>query len=331
MICNICIIFKGGIAVFRDTHNITERGEKMDLISIGVSDEIDQVYERLTLELDVLSKQGIDVCINQRHQGSILFLDCSVSGDLMDNYSYNDIVYVSKHYIANAISNIIIDFWEMKILRKIVDSNYYYFSPQERERILAFAGKTLGAEENYKGEGCIYRLSRKARVLQKILDYLDCNSKIIIDGFVRFRMRDYIAELEDAVDRAVEEYLMEREYNEFIKLLRYFVEIQEPKVDTVNILKNVDGSYKLLDGQGHTINSELLDDLGGEVSDSSINYDDLLISSLITLAPSRIVFHSVTAVPGNEILDTIKKVFHQKVAICHGCDMCYMKKPLEKE
>lgn len=303
----------------------------MDLISIGVNDEIDQVYKRLKIELDVLSKQGIDVCINQRHLGNILFLDCSVSRNLLDKYTYNDIIYISKHYIANAISNIIIDFWERKILKKTIEDNYYYFSEEERDKILAFACKSLGVDEEENTEGCVYRLSRKARVLQKILDYLDDNSKFIIGGFIRFRMKDYITELEEAVDRAVEEYLMEREYNEFIKLLRYFVEIQEPKVDTINVLKNADNSYKLLDGKGRVINNELLDDLACEVNENNINFDDLLISSLITLAPSRIVFHSGDTIPNSEILDTIKKVFHQKVAICHGCEMCYMKKPMEKE
>ena len=50
-------------------------------------------------------------------------------------------------------------------------------------------------------------------------------------------MKDYVSELEDTIEQGGGEYLMEREYNEFIKLLRYFVEIQEPKVDTVNVLK----------------------------------------------------------------------------------------------
>jgi len=303
----------------------------MDLITIGVNDEVDEVYKRLKIELDVLSKQGIDVNIKERHLGDLLFLDCSVSQNLLDTYSYNDIIYISKHYIANAISNIIIDFWEKKILKKVINGNYYYFGQDERNRILTFACKSLGVDEEEKTQGCVYKLSRKARVLQKILDYLDSNSKIIIDGFIRFRMKDYVLELEDAVDRAVEEYLMEREYNEFIKLLRYFVEIQEPKVDTVNVLKNADNSYKLLDGQGQLINNELLDDLAGEVIENNINFDDLLISSLITLAPSRIIIHSGATYANSEIIDTINKVFHHRVAICHGCEMCYVKKPLEKE
>ena len=70
---------------------------------------------------------------------------------------------------------------------------------------------------------------------------------IIIDGFVNFRLTDYIKELGDIADKAVEEYIAEREYNEFIKLLRYFVEIQESKLDTINIIPSEEGSYFLID------------------------------------------------------------------------------------
>lgn len=303
----------------------------MDLISIGINDDAELIHERLKAELSVLGKQGIDVKLIDRNQGNMQFFDCCLVDQNNGKFSFNDIIYITKHYIANAISDIIIDIMENKILKRCIDTNYYYFNDEERGRILAFACKSLGSDSDQSRDECIYRLSRKARVLQKVLDYLDMNNNIIIEGFIRFRMKDYVTELEDAIDRAVEEYLMEREYNEFIKLLRYFVEIQEPKVDTVNVLKNPDNSYRLLDGQGRPVNNEILDDLAEEVLENNINYDDLLVSSLITIAPTRIIIHDQSISEKSEILDTIKKVFYQKVIICRGCDMCYVRKPVEKE
>ncbi len=303
----------------------------MDLITIGVEENTDIVHERLKDELKVLSKQGINLDLNERVQGDLRFFDYSVSNHAFSKFSYNDIIYISKHYVANAISDIIIDIMEKGLLRKCINSGYYYFNEDERHRIFECACKVLGIAGEQNNQSCVYRLSRKARVLQKVLDYLENNSSIIISGFVRFRMKDYMTELEDATDRAVEEYLMEKEYNEFIKLLRYFVEIQEPKVDTVNIFKNPDSSYKLLDGYGAKIDNELLDDLADEILEKNINHDDLLISSLITIAPLRIVFHTGAVNKDTEILDTIKKVFHNRIAYCNGCELCYVRKPVEKE
>jgi hypothetical protein len=40
---------------------------------------------------------------------------------------------------------------------------------------------------------------------------------------------------------------MEREYKEFIRLLRYFVDIQDPKFDTIHVIVGFDGKYALFD------------------------------------------------------------------------------------
>ena len=65
-----------------------------------------------------------------------------------------------------------------------------------------------------------------------------------MEGFIRFRLKDYIEELKYIIDGSVDELLIDREYNEFIKLLRYFVEIQEPKVEEVHVL--LEGTKNIL-------------------------------------------------------------------------------------
>ncbi len=37
--------------------------------------------------------------------------------------------------------------------------------------------------------------------------------------------------------------MVEKEYNEFIKLLKYFVDVQENKIDEVNIIIDKLGNY----------------------------------------------------------------------------------------
>ena len=76
-------------------------------------------------------------------------------------------------------------------------------------------------------------------MLHKLLEYLQENNVIILDGFLDFRLKKYIGRLENAVDNAIDEYLMEKEYNEFIKLLQYFVNLQESKRNLINlVIKN---------------------------------------------------------------------------------------------
>lgn len=49
-------------------------------------------------------------------------------------------------------------------------------------------------------------------------------------------MNDIKEDLEAVIDKVVERYMVEKEYDEFINLLKYFVDIQENKIDEVNVI-----------------------------------------------------------------------------------------------
>jgi putative sporulation protein YtxC len=154
------------------------------------------------------------------------------------------------------------------------------------------------------------------------MDYFDNSNNIILDGFVNFRLKEYIKDLEEVVDKAVDDFLMDREYREFIRLLRYFVDIQEPKIDTVHVIVSYDNHYTLLDGSKNEITNECIQEYVNEISEGEINYDDLLVSSLITFAPRKIVIHSSGQFRNKELLETIKNVFAGRVVLCQGCEIC---------
>ncbi|EET86548.1 sporulation protein YtxC, partial [Clostridium carboxidivorans P7] len=77
-------------------------------------------------------------------------------------------------------------------------------------------------------------------------------------GFITFRMKELREDLEEIVDKVVERYMTEKEYNEFIKLLKYFVEIQESKIEEINIIIKSDGKYLIQDKEGNDIEKNYL-------------------------------------------------------------------------
>ena len=122
-----------------------------------------------------------------------------------------------------------------------------------------------------------------------------------LDGFVHFRLYEYVAELSDVVAEAVERLIAAKEYDEFIGLLKYFIDLQPHHEHLVHILPAEGGAFELSD---------------------SVNFSDFLISCLITLAPERIVIHKGDAIKNQELLRTISAVFGQKVSFCHSCPLC---------
>jgi len=126
------------------------------------------------------------------------------------------------------------------------------------------------------------------------------------------------------VDKAVDEYTMDLEYKEFIRVLRCFVEIQEPQVEEVHVVIIDSGVYKIVDSQGQMINNQNFENFLMQREDY-INYEDLLITALITIAPYSIMVHmheSQNATIQN-VVETIKNIFNERIVICYGCDFYY--------
>lgn len=290
----------------------------MQAITIGTAASIDEIRQRLDDEFRFLADEGVTMRVGLSNRGSFTFLDCSVDG-LPGAPTHADALV--RHYVANALSDVIVETWEADLIRKIIKGTYNYFSKDEQDQILDYTGKNLTRSGDAEDGAPLYRVSRKSRILHRLRDYLDSADELVLEGFVTFRLRDYVEELEDAVDRAVDDFLMEREYREFVRLLKYFVDVQEPRIDHVHVLIRPGGAFRLVDDQGCAIRSEYLEEFVVEMVESEVNYEDLLISALITLAPRNVTVHGSLAA-GDESLETIKSVFTDRVTICAGCPAC---------
>ena len=144
----------------------------------------------------------------------------------------------------------------------------------------------------------------------------------VVEGFVNFCIKEYCREIRFAVELAREELRNEKEYNDFVNLLRYFVDTQIPKLFEINLMMYDTGSFYLWDGEGVEIEENYLNYYFEDMYLDEINLDDVLISILITLAPRRIVLHSIEALPASESVEMIKRVFSEKISICNGCERC---------
>ncbi|MHB8928639.1 MAG: putative sporulation protein YtxC [Bacillota bacterium] len=292
----------------------------MEVLAIGTSEEVEPIRERLSSEFRFLEEEGLNVSISESDRGSLHFLDCRLGEHRQLNRP--EAVESFQHYVANALSDVIINEWERNLIRKMIRADYYYFSQQEQDAIYDYTRRGLTGEIGGKDAEVLYKINRKGRVLEKLLEYLRGNSELVIEGFITFRLRDYMADLEDAVDQAVDDFLLEREYHEFIRLLKYFVDAQEPKLDLVHVFLSPDGTFKLVDSQQNVINNEYLEGFVAEMIESEVNYEDLLVSALITIAPKTLTVHTRKAKDTDETLETIRNVFGDRAKFCYGCRMC---------
>ncbi len=290
----------------------------MQFLSIGVNECADDVAVQIANELQKLKGKNINYSIDEINSNGSTSIVCSIKEGKMANE-----FEMLKIQVTRALADYIIRQYEEKLVARIINSNYGYFNTSENKEILSITMKMIRNEDkNFLNS--IFQIRRKNVIIQKLLDYFEGSNDLILDGFVNFRLKEYMKDLEEIIDKAVDEFLMEREYKEFIRLLRYFVDIQESKFNAIHIIVRFDNKYMLLDENKIEITNECIREFVNEISESEINYDDLLVSSLITLAPKKIIVHSAGQFKNKELLETIKNVFAGKVDICEGCEICML-------
>jgi len=215
----------------------------------------------------------------------------------------------SLEFLAITLADIVIDELEKKFINRIIRHKYHNFSLSERNRIQELTLDHL--DEQDKLDNRLGRIVRKKEIINQILNYLNQYNALNIEGFIRFRLKDYLDELNLAVEKAVDDFVIQKEYDEFIDLLKYFVDLQEPRISLVHVYKKPDGSFQIIDNNYHIINNEYLEGYLSEMFDEKIEYEDLLVSALINIAPDKIILHFADP----EAEKTIKSIFGNRVCI----------------
>ena len=227
-------------------------------------------------------------------------------------------------HIANILYNVVIDEFYNKDMMDFLSDTYFFLKYDEIKEIKENSIETLKGEGSIVDENSIYCINKRNAIIDKIVQCIDENKEINISGFITFRMKELKDDLETIIDKIVEKYMVEKEYNEFIKLLKYFVEIQESKIDLINIDINNDGKYIIRDKSDNDITEKLFSDLNDLRYRENTNVEDILISVLITNSPEKIIIHCAENCRNSELIDTIKKVFTDRVEFCDDC------KPVKK-
>ncbi|MDY4949527.1 MAG: putative sporulation protein YtxC [Clostridium cadaveris] len=224
--------------------------------------------------------------------------------------------------VSTILYKIVVSIFKDKELYEILTDSYFFLRSDEIPELSDKIIKGLNGDENIKDETSIYCLNRQNNIIEKIKECIEEKDEINVEGFIRFRMKELLGDFQSIVDKIVETYLVEKEYNEFVKLLKYFVEVQESKIDELHIIIDSSGSYHLENREGKDIMDEFVNELLDCKMGSTINVEDMIISGLITNAPQKIIIHGAENSSNKELIETIKNVFLDRVIICSGCSRC---------
>lgn len=292
-----------------------------DVIRIGTETPIEPVNERVLQDISGLQAVGINVSTEIEKTRFFQFVKCKLQY-LKYGLSLSESRQLGRHYIANALADILVDQWQTQTLKWLLNRRFECFASAEEADILSRTVKLLAEARDTGIPDPMYRISRKSRVRQALCEYLEHENYIILDGFLKFRLKSYCDELALVLDKAVDQFLVDKEYKEFVRLLRNFVEILDPRVELVHLTMSSSNQFKILDEQGELLYQDYLEAVVVGESDGEVSYEDLLFSALITLSPAHLVVHSGTFKERLDIVETLKNIFQGRLQVCDDCDLC---------
>ena len=147
-------------------------------------------------------------------------------------------------------------------------------------------------------------------------EYITTHHSIVLSGFVNFRLKNYRCLLEDLVDFSVNEFIIEREYLEFISLLSLYINSQSPSSNIIHLilLENdtflLDENMKIIDVDKNTLNAKYL-------SDVSFSNNDYILNTLLNLIPKKIYLHLASPLSNLDFINTLQLVFENRIKLCH--------------
>ena len=212
--------------------------------------------------------------------------------------------------LCNIITETILEFYEINIIRRILSFNYFYFDEIERRKI---------------GEICIESLknnklkNRNKTIYSKVKKYVEKNKSMILDGFVTFRIKEYIEKIDELVDEGVNKYIIEKEYTEFISLLKMYVNSKDPETEEIHLIYT-NGESILLDKNKDIITISNNNFNAKYLSDITFSSNDFALNALLSLLPKKINIHLITK--KDEFIDTLCLIFENRVYMCTDCNIC---------
>ncbi|GAB2676256.1 sporulation protein YtxC [Paenibacillus thermoaerophilus] len=233
---------------------------------------------------------------------------------------------------ARAFAEFVVDELEPAIVEDIVsdtcrDDEREAPDREELDGVMAYCGGLLNRSggagstaEPWKADASHDTERRIQMVARTAEAYLERETLLIVEGFVRFRLHDYLNELFETVDSAYEEYWSDRQYREFIALLKYFVYIQDTRIPMAHLLHRSGGEFTLLDERLQPLDPGQFDQVTLEVQDMNIQFEDMIVSALLSVAPQQIALHTRT--PDDHVVQTILNIFEPRAKVCTGCPAC---------
>ncbi len=258
-----------------------------------------------------------------------------ISKSLIENYS-EDIEYFieeSYHNDNGSRYKVLLKMKHPIIEEKLAETLEPWVTEVYEPIILSELMKNSYLENNNDKKTIIRKIKKKNSLFSKSKDrdyivkilthYLENNNELYIEGFMLFRLVRLRDRLTILMCEAIEEFYLEKEYREFIELLKLYISEIEPKINLLHISRTKNGEFEFFDFKKEKIEVNLEKNTVSNPIEIFLTNEDMLLSILIALAPKRIIMHNVDDFENQNLINTLSEIFENKFTLCTGCELCH--------
>jgi putative sporulation protein YtxC len=261
-----------------------------------------QLFLSLQELLIRLDKTGIISSLGERSIGDRYFYQ--VSCRLKRRTQEKEV----RQEIGAIMADYIFEYEEPDLIERLVQKEFQYFMADEVSNIVKQTKEMLERKRSGSSKG----VQRKEQLAKQISSYLHESRLLAVDGFIHFRLNEYRKLLALFVKKAVEQYILDQEYKDFIELLRYFVSVQTSQVPMIHLIHKGKRKFQLLHTDGTPVDWQDVE--------QTRSHEDLLVSTLLNMAPEQLVLH--TKAPEENVIRTLMQIFEGRIILCNGCNEC---------
>ena len=108
-------------------------------------------------------------------------------------------------------------------------------------------------------------------------EFISSNKSLILNGFINFRLKDYFGFLDSILTKAVNQFIIEKEYLEFISLLKMYINSQPFGCEIVHLIYSssesilLDINRNLIIGTDEIFKVKYLSDISFSSNDYALN------------------------------------------------------------
>lgn len=226
----------------------------------------------------------------------------------------NETLFLEK--ISSILSLLVIDELEENFINKIILEYYFYFDCNERKDILNLCFDIISNDFSDI-------FDKKFKLLYNAFyNFLLNNKNLYLQGFTNFRLKSYFKVLDDIVAEAVNCFVVEKEYLEFVSLLKLYINSQDSSCNLVHLIYTSNEEESILLDENKEIINISHDNLNAKyLSDISFSSNDYTLNTLLTLLPKEIYIHLIDDYI-DDFINTLIAIFENRVHLCTDCNIC---------